>query len=244
MSLQEVSLRAITFKQYAYKLKGYSNLFYGLLIAQILGLLFSMGGVGNMGATNDSLRVSLRTYSSNVVIVFSFLWIFISASSLGTKPYRNMEFSLVTNALSSNLSNVGILLTCSVFGGITSSLIGVLLRTIVYFTFSRTQIVLDGFFIAPTDLILGIFVTSLYMLLISSVAYLARMLVEINMALAIIIPLIGIGLLRIYNNFFMAIYTFIILENSWLLFTLKVLILSIILFGISVLLANRMEVRK
>lgn len=243
MSLQELSLRSITFKQYVYKLKGYSNLFYGLLIAQILGLLFSMGGVQSNGFGLDDVSVSVKSYSGDIVIVFSFFWIMITASTIANKSYKNIESTLVANRLSSNLSNVGFLLTCSIFGGVTASLSGVLLRVIGYFTFERTQTFFEGFRIVPTDLLLGMFVTILCLILLSSIGYIGGTLAELNKGFIIIIPVLLIGLLRAYGEYLVKIYQYFF-ESTLILFTLKILILTAILFGISVLLSNRMEVRK
>lgn len=243
MSLQEVSLRSITFKQYVYKLKGYSNLLYGLIIAQIMGIIFSMGGVRSSGFGFGELTIMVKGYTADLVIVFSFFWIAIIGSTIANKSYKNMEFSLVANRLSSNLSNVCFLLTCSIFAGITASLSGVLLRVIGYFTFERTQTFFEGFFIAPTNLFFGMFVTILCLILLSAIGYLGGILVELNKSFIIIIPVLVIGFLRVYAEYLVGIYKYFS-ESPLPLFTLKILILAIILFGISVLLSSRMEVRK
>lgn len=243
MSLIEVSLRSITFKQYVYKLKGYSNLFYGLLIAQILGLFFSVQGVRSSGFGSEDLFVSVKGYTADIVIVFSLFWIMVTGFTLANKSYKNTEFSLVANRLSSNLSNIGFLLTCSIFVGITASLSGVLFRVIGYFGFERTQIQLEGFILAPGDLFLGIFVTMLYLALFSSIGYIGGVLVELNKSFVIIIPVLVIGFSRVYGEYLGKILRNFY-ESTLLIFILKILILTIVLFGISILLSNRMEVRK
>lgn len=239
MSLKEVSLQSITLKQYVYKIKGYSNLFFALLIAQVLSLVFSLQGTMHSSHGNGELSVSVIAYTADIVISFSFFWIMITSFSIVSKYYKNTEFSLVANRLSSSLSDVGFLVTCSVFSGITASLCGVLLRVIGYFTFERTQILLEGFFVSPADLILGIFVTSLYLFLLSSVGYLGGTLVERNKIFVIVIPVFLFGvrdfIWKIYSNVF---------ESSLILFVLKILTLSVILFGTSTLISKGMEVRK
>jgi hypothetical protein len=153
MSSKEVSLLLISLKQYFYKLKAYSNLVHSLIIVQLFALLFSLGGVGGSMGGNGELSVSVKSYSSNIVIVFSLFWIMFIAVQLSTKSCKKMELPFVTNRLSGNLSNVGFLLTTCVFGGITSSLIGVLLRIIAYFTVDSSQIVFNGFLLAYGDLL-------------------------------------------------------------------------------------------
>ena len=169
MSSKEVNLLSISVKQYFYKLKAYTTLVYGLITAQLIALLFSLGGVVSMGSGNGELSITVKSYSANIVLIFSFVWIMVIALRLTTKQYKSMEITLVTNRLSGNLSNVGFLMTACVFGGITSSLVGVLLRVIMYFTFDRSQISIDGFFLAYSDLLLGIVVAILYMILISAI---------------------------------------------------------------------------
>lgn len=243
MSLKEVSLQSITFKQYIYKLKGYSNLFYGLLIAQILGLFFSMQGMRNSSMWTDDLIVMVKGYTAEAVIVFSLFWIMITGTTIVNKSYRNTELSIVANRLSSNLSNIGFLLTCSLFAGITSSLSGVLLRIIGYFWFERAQIPLEGFLIVPTDLLLGIFVAILYMVLFSSIGYLGGTLVELHKSFVIIIPVLVIGFSRIYAKFLGDLIKNIY-ESVLPIFIVKILILTLFLFGASILLSYRMEVKK
>lgn len=242
MSSNEVNLLSISCKQYFYKLKAYSSLVHSLIIVQMMALIFSLGGVGGSSGGNGELSVSVKSYSSNIVIVFSLFWIMFLAIQLSTKPYKKMELPLVTNRLSGNLSNVGFLMTAGVFGGVTSSLIGVLLRIITYFTVDRSQIVFNGFFLAYGDLLLGMFVAILYMLLISAFGYLIGVLVQLNTAFVIIIPAVILGVLRVHTKFALSVYKFFAFEVSLSMFVLKVIISAIILFGVSILISNRMEV--
>ncbi|GAB6171503.1 hypothetical protein JCM15765_09810 [Paradesulfitobacterium aromaticivorans] len=244
MSLNEINLRSLTLKQYLFKLKGYSGLVYGLIITQIVALLFSLGPNGSVGSGTDGLSVSVKTYSANIIIFFSFAWIIVIAGSLTTKQYKDMEFSLVANRISSNLSNIGFLITCAVWAGISSTLMGVLQRMIMYFTLDRAMFMRDGFLTVPADLLLGAFVTSLYLILLAASGYLIRVIIEVHKVFVILIPAVLIGLLRSYTDSLIAIFNFFTSEHLLLFFTLKILSASIILFGMSILLSNRMEVRQ
>lgn len=244
MSLREVSLQSIAFKQYVYKLKGYSNLVYGMFIAQALGLLFSMGGVMTRGfGGSNGLSITVKSYSADLVIVFSLFWILITAATIANKSYRNIEFSLVANRLSSNLSNMGFLMTFSIFAGIMASLSGVLLRILGYFIFDPTEVLFEGFLISPVNLLFGMFVTSLCLILLSSIGYLGGTLVELHKSFVIIIPILTAGFLKVYGQYLTKMYAYFF-ESSLPVFTLKLLTLTILLFGISILLSNRLEVRK
>lgn len=243
MSLKEVSLQSIAFKQYVYKLKGYSNLVYGMFIAQTLGLLFSMGGVMTRGFGRDNLSITIKSYSADIVIVFSLFWIMITAAAIANINYKKVEFSLVANRLSSNLSNMGFLMTFSIFAGIMASLSGVLLRIIGYFISDTAQVLFEGFLISPVNLLLGMFVTSLCLILFSAIGYLGGTLVELNKSFVIIIPILTAGFLKVYGQYLTKLYSYFF-KSTLPIFTLKLLILAILLFGISILLSNRLEVRK
>jgi hypothetical protein len=244
MSLNEVSLTAIMIKQYLYKLKGYSGLIYSLIVAQLLGLLFSMGPRSSMSSGNGSLYVSMETYNSDTLLIFSLAWIIFIAALLTSKPYRSMEFSLVSNPITSNLSNIILLLTFSVFAGLTSTLMGVLHRLIMVFVLDSSQFIMDGLTLGISDLLLGILVSSLYLILLGAIAYLVRVIIEVNKLFAIILPTVFIGLLRAYTQFLGDLITFYTSENSLGIFTFKVLMTSIFLFGMSIALSYRREVRR
>ena len=188
MSSKEVNLLAFSLQQFFYKLKAYTGLINRLIITQLLALLFSLpGGIGMISSSNGEITVSVRHYSASMVIVFSLFWIATVAILLTTKQYKKMDMPLVANRLSGNLSDVGFLLTACVFAGVTSSLVGVLFRVIMYFTFDRSMIVFNEFFLTPSDLILSMVVTILYMALISALGYFMGMLSQVSMAFVITI---------------------------------------------------------
>lgn len=245
MSSKEVNFLSTSLKQYFYKLKAHTDLVNRLILTQMLAMFFSLvGGSSNMSSSNGELSVSLRTYSASIVLVFSFLWIVIVAILLTTKQYKKIEMPLIANRLSGSLSDVGFLMTASIFAGITSSLAGVFLRVIVYFTFDRSKLVFEGFFLTFSDLLLGLVVAILYMILISAIGYFIGMLAQVNMAFVILIPVAIFGTVRAYTGFSLAVYNFYAFEVSLPLFALKVISLAIVLFAASLFLSNRMEVEK
>lgn len=241
MSLKKIDPLSISLRLYFYKLKGYSVLLYGLILAQIIALLFSLNGISYMSSNNGELSVSVNTYSASLVIVFSLFWIFYTAIQLTTKRYKRIEIPLVANNITGHLSDMGFLMTASLFGGLTSSLTGVLLRVIMYFTFKRSQLIVDQFFLPFTDLLLGTAVAALYMVLISAIGYLIGVLTKVSIAFVIVIPAMIFGLLRVYTDFIQTLVAFFTRETSFPIFVLKVLITSMLLFGFSFLLSNRRE---
>ncbi|MBC2728179.1 hypothetical protein [Desulfosporosinus sp.] len=242
MFLKEADLLSFSFKQFVYKLKAHSNLLYGLMLIQIIALFFSIGGVSHMSSSNGELSVSVNTYSASLVIGFSFIWIFFIGILLTTKQYKKIELPLVTSSLSGNLSDIGFLMIASIFGGITSTLVGVLQRIILYIFFDRSQIIFDKFLISFYDLMLGIVIGTLYMILISALGYLIGSITKLSMAFVLIIPAIIFGFLRVYTDFFQKVLLVYTKEAALPLFALKVLITVIILFGVSSLLSPNKEV--
>jgi len=244
MSSNEVNLLSISLKQYFYKLKAHTGLVNRLIITQILALLFTLGAGSSMSSFGGDIMVTIRNYSASMVIVFSFLWMTTVAILLTTKEYKKIEMPLVGNRASGNISDVGILMTASVFAGITASLVGVLLRVIIYFTFDRSKIIFDQFFLTLSDLLLSMAVGILYLILISALGYLIGMLTQVNMAFAILIPGLIYGSLRVYTGLAQSVFEFYVVDISLPLFALKVIITSILLFGASLLLSNRMEANR
>lgn len=248
MSSKEISLSSITLKHYVYKLKGHSGLVYSLMFVQLLGLLLSMSPGSGTSSGGDFLSVSVRTYSADAVLIFSFVWIIVMASLLGSKDYRSMEFSLVTNRISSHLSNILLLVTCSVFAGMTSTLMGVLQKIILVITMNPSEFILDGLRIAPANLLLGIFVSSLYMLLLAAGTYLVRVIIELNKSFGILLSIVLItfvfGTVRVFALNIGNLIQFYTSEGSLWIFVFKVLFTVLVLFGLSIFTSNRMEVKR
>ena len=244
MSSIEVSILSISFKQYYYKLKAHTDLLNRLIITQIIALLLSLGGTSSMGAGSALVSVTMRNYSANIVIVFSVLWVMIVAVLLTTKPYKQIEMPLVGNRMTGNLSDVAFLMTASVFAGVTSSLGGVLLRVMMYFISDRSAMALDGFFLTFTDLMFGMAVAILFLGLFSAMGYLIGVIVQANKAFAILIAVAIIGALRVYTHLGQPVVEFYIGNVPLLWFALKVIITSIILFGVSIMVSERMEVNQ
>ncbi len=241
MFFQEADLLAITYKQYGYKLKAHMSFVPGLIVAQIIALLLSLGGVSGVGSGGMDLFVTINNYSANIVIVMTFIWLFAITTSIAGNTLK-MDLTLVSNRLSGNLSNAGLLLTASIFGGLTASLFNVLLRFIIYFAFDRAEIISNGFYPSFADLLLGMALTILYMLLIAAAGYLFGVSKLLGILTIIILAAI-IGLARTNFWFFKIIINFFTAETSPLLFTLKIIIAAIIIFGLSTVVSNRMEVK-
>lgn len=247
MYLTEANLWDVVKKQYSYKLKAYMGLFFSLLAVQVAALLMSLGSVGGSGTGTGDLFVSVRFYSGDIIILFTLLWAFITGITLTTKEYRHTDFSFITNRISSNLSSIGFLLTLCIAGGVLAILSSILLRVIVYFFIGSTDVTSQY---GIQEILIGMIATASYLILISAVGYFTGMLVQFNKIFIVLLPALYFGTfitnVRIYGNdsFIIKTIEFFNTESSLALFSIKVIIAAIILFGSAVLLSNRMEVRK
>lgn len=232
----------IAFKQYLYKLKALS--FLGLIILQAIALLFSSSGLGMYGSGNGGFSVHVKIITSDIVIVFTMVWAFAIAVGYTKKYHKDIDFTLVSNRLSSSLSDSGLFLTISILGALTSTLAGMLLRVILYFTTDHSLIISGAFKLPFLNWFQSFFAVVMYLLLICGAGYLFGMLIEVNRLFAFIIPASFFGLARGQNDLFLSMIRFFTKEPSLLLFAGKAIFTAAILLTLSLLIFNRMEVRR
>lgn len=248
MSLTEVSIADIVKRQYSYKLKGYLSVFTSMIFIQLLAMFFSAGGTSSMGTSSDSYSIDIKYFSGSLIIIFTMLWAFITAILITTKAYRNDDFTFITNRLSSNLSNIVFLVTASIIGGITAMLSGTLLKVVMYFVLKSHEMV--GNTTIPTELLFGMITTSFYLILLCSLGYFVGTLTQVSKIFVILIPTLFFGVLFLgyripgITNLGKWIQGFLLQETSIVQFIFKVLIISGLLFLLSVVFSNRMEVRR
>lgn len=255
MYLTEIKLFEVSKKQYFYKLKTSFQLFFSLMVVQLLGVLLSQTSSSG-GSYSATLGISFNTssISGNAVMFFTIIWAFMVSIMLPNKNNKNIDFTFISNRLTSNISNIGFLLTLSLYASITAALCNSFLRILIYFTTGSTNIVDEGFFVSPKFLFINIISMFLYIILVMSIGYflgsleqfhhIASLLFVVTLFLDLLIY-IFIGFGKDFKlNYAQQIFDFYVKENSLLIFTLKVLITAIIFFSSSLLLSNSLEVRK
>ncbi|WP_336104179.1 hypothetical protein, partial [Paenibacillus phytohabitans] len=177
MSLTNASFLDVIKKQLFFKVRAYYGAFTSLVTVQAIALLFSFNGVGQMGLGGN---LSISSYSGIIIFVFTAFWAFITATTLTTKAYHYIDFSFVTNRMSSHLSTVGMLIVYSFIASIGSTFAGILLRVILYFKEGSEKIIANHFFIPFSDLLVGIYIGTLYLLLFATLGYFIGMFTQIN----------------------------------------------------------------
>ena len=250
MFLTKTSLLNVTKTQYRYKLKAYIGLFGTLAAVQAIAILLSLGGMGGASTGDNTIFFSIKMLSNEMIVFFTFFWIFVVSVILTTRDYRDGDAMFVSNRLSSNLANGTFLLTCCLAGGLSAVLSGVVLRLAVFFSSGGAGIVSRNFFMTPTELAAGVAVSTLYLLLFGAAGYLCGMLVQYSKVFVVMFPSLFFGLLilagrddRIGEVLLPAI-NFVVQESSLILLALKIILIAVVIFGIASLLSNRTEVRK
>jgi hypothetical protein len=246
MSLTKVNLKETVKKQYFFKLKANIDAFSSLIGIQLLALLFSIGGVGSAGMGGSNISVNIKYYSADLVIGFTLIWALVTAITITAKPYRNHDFTFVTNRLSSSLANILFLLTVSIIGSITAILSGNLLKVLAYvFLDGRIYGVHSGL----EELVMGLCVTIFYVFLVTSIGYFIGTLVQVSKLVIILIPVLFFGTLFLEGSmqkepFLVNVFSFYTMESTLTLFIIKVVVTVAVFFAAAISILNRMEVRR
>lgn len=250
MFLKDANVIQISKKQYFFKLKAFTGVFSSLLSMQIIGFLFSLGGVGTMSSSSEGIHISMKYFSGDIMIVMTFIWAFIIGITITKREYRYSDFAFTGNRITSNLSNLFFLCTTSLVGGVSALLVGNLLKVIMYYYFGSQNCYGSSLLASPLELFLGIIVTIFYLLVFSVVGYFFGMLAQLNKVFIVLLPgiIIGSTILDARTNgnssLMMWLANFYYHETSFLVFLLKVFITVGVFFYCAILLSNRMEVRK
>lgn len=243
MSLVKNNFMSVVKKQYFYKLQGFSKFFLIIIATQIIGMLFALTNAGGMMSTsNEIYSLNIEKNSTLQVFIFTIACVTFASANLNLKEYKDMDFTFVSNRISSNISNIGFLITLSIFGAVTSALSGVLVRTIKYLLISSSKIIESGFFITPGEIMFSIGANFLYILLFSSVTYFCSVLIQKSNIFFVII--LAVVVLLTQTPVFVNIIEFYTKEHSFIIFMIKTIITSVIFFMTSVLVSNDLEVRR
>lgn len=249
MFLVETNMITVIKKQCRYKFKAYSGLLFSLMLVQLIALFFSFNGVINMSSSSGGVHINTKTFSSDIVIAFTFLWMFIIAFLFTAEKYSNNDFTFISNRLSSNISNMVFLFTACFLGSITSVLNGSLFRVIHYYHKSGSIISDSNFFIPFDIMVTTILVTIMYGFVIMSAGYFFGVLIKINKLVIILLPALVFGLAILETRGVTNIYIlrslvfFFVNESSLGIFFIKTMVASIILSLLSIQLSNKLEVR-
>lgn len=251
MSLSKVSLGDIVKKQYRFKLKSYIKFWGSLIVLQLVAVLFSLSGIGSGISGRSNLELSMDYYTADYVVVFTMIWGFIISSQIMSRENREDDYTFVTNRLASNLSNIVFLLTVSIVSGILAILSGFLLKVIIRFLSKHGHILGAGIASDLQTFLKGMMATILYIFVVSALGYLVGALIQRSKLFIVLLPALFFGLVFVsskageigQSNIFSWIFQFYFQESVFLLFFMKMIITSGLIFLCAILLTNRLEVR-
>ncbi|GAE24969.1 hypothetical protein JCM9140_936 [Halalkalibacter wakoensis JCM 9140] len=249
MSLSEISFSTTVKRLYFYKLKANVGIFSSLVLLQIMAILFSLNGTGQMGTGGMGFSVSVNYYSANLVIGFTMLWAFIQSIMLTTKSFRYDDFTFVTNRVTSNIANIAFLVTVSFVGAVLALLTSPLLKVVAYYFLNHEVLLETSAFYSPTEFMIGVGATSLYVLLFSALGYLVGTFVQISKIFSVILPAVFFATLFLEaregaGNLLASIISALFTESSFALFFIKVGGSVLLFFFLATIMSNRLEVKQ
>ncbi|QUG43167.1 hypothetical protein KD050_08020 [Psychrobacillus sp. INOP01] len=241
MFLSNSSLAGVVLSQVKFKINAYSGLIYSLIILQLMGILFA-SGASSSGTSINSISINLNISSIDP----SFLFVSLLAISVGnlitTKAYRYDDFSFVATRLSSNLANIIVLLIFSCFAGLTTFLSGYIMRIILTIYSSSEFVGSTGIIEDPIRSLLTILAMITLFWMFSSLGYLVGMLFQKHKLL--FFGVLAIFIMLLVSKTWIKILEFIFVENgSLLIFTIKIISITIIFIAASIAISHRLEVR-
>lgn len=246
MSLTTTSLPAILRTQLRFKLAAYRGMLLHLIVAQLIAMILTMGGMSSFGTSSRGLHVQVKLFSGDFIIIISMLWIAIVAMVISSSPYRNTDFIFVSSRLSHHLANIGILLAASMIGGI-SAMLGSLLQKLAVLTIHGPQELVSATLPGITELIIGSIAAIFYLVLFGAVGYFIGILCQLFRPLMILLPIVFVGMLLIESgkgkaSFIAAIVRIYAEEASLGLFITKVIVSVAALYMLTILITSRKEV--
>jgi len=118
------------------------------------------------------------------------------------------------------------------------------LKIITYFKTGDTLILGEGFFLKSGEMLLGFYIAVMYLIVVSALGYFIGMLTQVHMLFAVVVPAAFLGMLIKAPHVIKSVLGFLTAETSVPVFSLKALGMAVLLFGSSILVSNRLEVKR
>ncbi|HLR64880.1 MAG TPA: hypothetical protein VK075_05575 [Pseudogracilibacillus sp.] len=249
-SIKQAQAKQIIWKQVKLKWHVYQSAFLFIILAQLFGIILSYGQGSSMSVGYDEesnfIELAMTYFNGQSIIVLPIVGLFGLAFSLGLKQTKQMMATVVTTQAINVYSNVIFIIISSVLVGISSYLLSLIVKSIIfqYFTTSTTMVIAQ---VGGVDLIKGLFAAVLYTVLFSVIGYFLGELFTAYKWLFAIIILLFAGYLMTGLSFFekmiINLHQFIFQEGSIGLFTAKVVGIVLLLFIFILVIVRRQEVR-
>ena len=237
MYLNKISLLNNITSQVKWKMVTYSNILTAFIFVQLIYSLISTHSVMR-GSGLNNLMVIEYMYSLDAVFMVSAVSALFIGITLAAKRLDNDNYSIPTTSFSANLSTIIFLCIISFLATITAI-------STHYITLFGKMLILDY------DIIVGsVFpnvttICSMYMILLFATAV-GFFIGSIYKLLKIVSVILGVGSFMLLIRYAPTEHSFFIwlFDKSYNVFILKIFILSVLLYSLSCIITNRMEVRR
>lgn len=243
--MQQVQLINVVKTQFQYKLRTHISMLSTLMLYQIifiaLGILLSST---SFGSGNETFSLSINEYSANNVIGVTMIWSFIAGVILTKKSSKEIMNNFVVNKKSNHLANGLFILLMSVFAGITAFLSHFIIASGVSLIYGVDFLTSQGDLLF-NEVFSGIIITILYILLISVIGYLLGGFAQVNKGITIVVIVLCLfgGSISEVMDLYIKVGSFYYSETNIILFSVKILITTAVLFIVAMSVGKRLEVR-
>lgn len=243
--MQQIQLKNIVKTQFQYKMRAHISLLSTLVLYQVIFIILGIFLSSVMfGSGNGIVSIDINVYSANIVISITMIWSFIAGVFLTRKSSKLTMNIFVVDKQSNHLANGLLILFISAFAGVTAFLSHFVIASGVLFiqgdnTFQSIEV------LTFKEVCLGIIITVLYVLLVCVIGYLIGEFAQLSKGLTIAVIVLCVFGSNIYEIavLYGKISSFYLLEINIILFSVKILITTIVLFIIAMFVGKRLEVR-
>lgn len=245
---ERLSLRLIDVvkKQFFYKLRTRRGFILSLILYQTFIIIFSSVFSTNMvGGYSEKLRLNGQFFLSNNVLVVTFIWAFVISILLTTTYAKQSMYPYITNKWANDFSDRLVIVFYSVVAGVTSLLSTFALHILALFIHGSEQFIYTEKIVA-TDIMLGIFVMTLYTLLVMMIGYFIGECVQVSKKITfaglVIIVMFSSSIPQL-EKMLLDVSLFFIRESNMFIFVIKVIFACFVLVGLTRLVGSRLEAK-
>lgn len=243
MSLSHPDLWSVVNKQFKYKWMSYKSVFQGLMIAQIIAMVFSLFGVASSSMGFGFIDLNIQYITGDFVFFFTCLWAFFISVALDRNENRLADQIFVTNSWSRHLANVVFIVIANMIGTITVVTASFFVKMIHIWIFGIDGFIFFGEYTLPGMLIFFI-ITFFYLILFSSLGYLIGSIMRQGKLIKFgVVLFVGGPLIFTDNSYLIPLFQFFGDESSVIWFILKILLTSMLAIGLTTLVSRRLEVQ-
>lgn len=232
MPLIEVSLINIVKKQVKFKLFSYPSIWLWLVSTQLFGIVLSVAVNNSVNSSDREFMTTINMYDSAFLIIMTFIWIVVATIFHAIATTKQIDFTFITTRLSQFISTILYLVLLAAIGAITAYLGSSLIILILKIIHDGMQFSTQFTFLDHVVNVTGMFG---YLLVLSGVAYLAVSLYQLNRfllpGLLVLYGLVAnLSTVYYFENPIIQLFLFFEEETSIILFILKVMGVTGILF--------------